>query len=609
MDYLKRRGLSDMYYQRSPAVRISYHGADGSEAIVKFRTALHKAEEGGDNRFRWRAGSKVMLYGLEDLDRIKKAGYVILVEGESDQQTLGYHRLPSLGVPGVDTWKPQWAEYLEGVDRVYSVIEPDEAGRKFRDRLGGSSLADRLYIVELGEHKDASALYLSDPENFTENIKLAFAAATPYAELKRIEEDAASREAWSECSELAKKPAILDRFADEVSRSGVAGESRLIKLLYIAVTSRLLDRPVSVAVKGPSSGGKSYLTEQVLRFFPESAYYALTAMSERALAYSEEPLRHRFLVIYEVAGMESDFQSYLVRSLLSEGCVRYETVEKTSEGMRPRLIERAGPTGLIVTTTAVKLHPENETRLLSLTVTDSQEQTRNVLASLASEEDGYSPSLRAWHTLQDWLSLGAEHQVTLPYADKLAALVPPVSVRLRRDFKAVLSLIRAHALLHQATRVRDEDGRIVAAIEDYAVVRELVVDLVSEGVDATVPPMIRATVQAVEKRYSEKGEAVNLGELARELGLDKSSASRRVRSAIDKGFVKNMEDRRGCTGRYKPNAPLPDDTEILPAPETVVEAMHRCGVASSREETEPLPAPSTAPGELITSLDEAWGEI
>ena len=46
---------------------------------------------------------------------------------------------------------------------------------------------------------------------------------------------------------------------------------------------------MSVAVKGPSSGGKSYLTGSVLRFFPEDAYHALTAMSERTLAYSEEP--------------------------------------------------------------------------------------------------------------------------------------------------------------------------------------------------------------------------------------------------------------------------------------------------------------------------------
>ena len=68
-------------------------------------------------------------------------------------------------------------------------------------------------------------------------------------------------------------------------------------------------------------------------------------MSERALAYSDEPLRHRFLVLYEAAGMEGDMQSYLIRSLLSEGRLVYETVEKTKEGMKSRLIYREGPAG------------------------------------------------------------------------------------------------------------------------------------------------------------------------------------------------------------------------------------------------------------------------
>jgi hypothetical protein len=123
----------------------------------------------------------------------------------------------------------------------------------------------------------------------------------------------------------------------------VSGEVRTARLLYLALTSRVLERPVSVAVKGPSSGGKTFLVERVLDFFLDGAYHALTAMSARALAYSEEPIKHRFLVFFEAEGMASDFATYLVRSLLSEGRLRYEFVEKTSEGLRVRLIEREGP--------------------------------------------------------------------------------------------------------------------------------------------------------------------------------------------------------------------------------------------------------------------------
>ena len=87
-----------------------------------------------------------------------------------------------------------------------------------------------------------------------------------------------------------------------------------------------------MAVKGPSSAGKSYLVEQVLRLFPESAYHALSAMSEHALVYDDTDLVHRFLVIYEAAGMNGDIPTYIIRTLLSEGRLRYTTVEKAKGG-------------------------------------------------------------------------------------------------------------------------------------------------------------------------------------------------------------------------------------------------------------------------------------
>ena len=85
----------------------------------------------------------------------------------------------------------------------------------------------------------------------------------------------------------------------------------------------------------------------------------------------------------------------------------------------------------------------------------------------------------------------------------------PVAVRLRRDFGSLLALIRAHAVLHQASRARDNKGRIVATLDDYAVVRDLVADAIAEGVGATVSETVRETVAAVAALAS--GEGVGLG--------------------------------------------------------------------------------------------------
>ena len=436
--------------------------------------------------------------------------------------------------------------------------------------------------------KDVSELYLRHPERFSDLFEQARTQGVPYLDIAESEAQERFRKAWAACEDLALTPRILERFVIDLRRCGVAGEDKVAMILFLALVSRLLEGIVSVAVKGPSSGGKSYLVEQVLRFFPESTYYALTAMSERTLAYSEEPIKHRFLVLFETAGMSGDFATYLIRSLLSEGRLRYETVEKTTEGLKPRLIEREGPTGLVVTTTAVKLHPENETRLLSLTVNDTKEQTKDVLVALA-EEDGEPPGLGRWHALQEWLE-GAEHRVTIPYAKALARLVPPVAVRLRRDFGAVLNLIRAHAVLHEATRERDAEGRIVASFADYATVRELVAELVSAGAEAAVPKTVRETVEAAQRLLESSGDnPITVTTLAETLKLDKSATLRRARAAIDRGYLKNLEDRKGRPGRLVLGDPLPEDIEVLPK----VEELRRCAAAS---ETEGIgtPPPHTA---------------
>ena len=368
---------------------------------------------------------------------------------------------------------------------------------------------------------------------------------------------------------LAEEHDILGCFTKALHRAGVVGEDRFAKLTYLCLTSRVLERPVSLAAKGPSSAGKSRVLERVLAFFPKDASYALTAMSEHAMAYSTEPLEHRFLVLYEAAGLESDFASYLVRSLLSEGCIDYETVEKVKGGgLQPRRIYRAGPTGLLVTTTRVNLHPENETRLLSVTANDTPEQTKAVLRLLACEDEDSASVAAEWPLLQSWIA-AQDNRTTIPFASALAELVPPLAVRLRRDFTTVLNLIRSHAILHQRNRPCDERGRIVAGVTDYAVVRELVADLIAEQLETTVPSALRETVAAVEALCQERPQPVSYTELAAKLKLDKSTARRRALVALDRGYLRNEETRRGQPALLVCGEPLPGDAAVLPFPDEI----------------------------------------
>lgn len=493
------------------------------------------------------------------LAAVKRGEGVFVVEGERDVHALeGEGLVATCNSGGAGKWRQEHAEPLRGAE-VVVVADRDEPGRRHATQVAASlqDVAATVDVVEPAVGKD-----ISDH----------LAAGKSVGLVVEVDEDSGStpsdtRATAQQSRELAREPRILDRLRAALASAGLVGEDEAAEILYLATTSRLLEKPVSVAVKGPSAGGKSFLVETVLAFLPDSAYYAMTGMSDRALAYSQEPLEHRMLVIYEAAGMTGEFATYLLRSLLSEGAVRYETVEKTKEGVRARLIERPGPTGLIVTTTQVRLHPENETRLLSIPVTDTPEQTKSVMLAVAGD-DRPTPDLLPWIGLQEMIA-GGERRVVIPFAKGLAELVPPAAVRLRRDFAAVLGLVKAHALLHGASRSRDEHGRIVATIEDYAVVNKLASKLVSDGIGVTVRPETRATVAAVVRLADDHSDGVPQSALVRELRIDRSAVSRRVRVAIDGGYLRNLEERKGRPHRLIVGDPLPDDLEILPSPETL----------------------------------------
>jgi hypothetical protein len=230
---------------------------------------------------------------------------------------------------------------------------------------------------------------------------------------------------------------VLELFAADWSKL-VAGEERNAKILYLVATSRLFPKAMHAAIKGPSSGGKSEIRKQALEFFPRESVLSFTSLSERALLYFQDDFEHKILSMGEAAGAEEQsFQDYLLRELMSEGVLRYQTVTKVGGEMQTVSIQKNGPVAFLVTTTKLKLHAENETRMLSLEIDDSEAQTRAVLGMVAAIEGmndkGSHIDFGPWQDFQRWLEIG-DCRVIVPYAKVLAAAIPPKAVRLRRDF-------------------------------------------------------------------------------------------------------------------------------------------------------------------------------
>lgn len=122
----------------------------------------------GGKQFVWRKGSKgnICLYGEWRLQEIKKAGWAVLVEGESDTHSLWYMGIPAIGVPGASMFKSFWTETIQGL-KLYIHKEPDTGGQTFVDKVlrglqdGGFTGTPFIWSCSAMGVKDPSDLYMA----------------------------------------------------------------------------------------------------------------------------------------------------------------------------------------------------------------------------------------------------------------------------------------------------------------------------------------------------------------------------------------------------------------------------------------------------------------
>ena len=175
--YLLHLGITE---QRAGCLQIPYHLPDGTPAPRhRLRTAL-VAKEGSH----WSKGSgEIVPYGLELLEEARKAGYLVIVEGESDCWTLWYHHFPALGLPGVEMVRTLKEAYLAGIEKLYIVREPDAAGARFvqliQQRLQAWKWPGKAYVVSLGDAKDPNELHKKNWKDFKASFQQALDRAQP----------------------------------------------------------------------------------------------------------------------------------------------------------------------------------------------------------------------------------------------------------------------------------------------------------------------------------------------------------------------------------------------------------------------------------------------
>lgn len=297
--------------------------------------------------------------------------------------------------------------------------------------------------------------------------------------------------------QIANDPMLFKKKIDIVNQLGVINERKNIGLYQLVIDSRLIPMgsagsdALAMKNSGHYGAGKSFPLFTALKLYPKSAYHLISSGSEKSLYSMEGGLKHKALILAEALALESHGKrdnelAYAIRTLVSEGHLKYQYTG-FKDKKRVTLIKKiAGPTSLLTTTIKGKLEDQLDDRMINAHPNTSAMQTKDIIEQTADTAAGNNnlvdeKNLKAWQHYHDSL---ISVEVVIPFAKDIATFVNqkgtlPISAR--RSFKRVLSGIKTMTSLHQKQRSRDAQGRFIADYSDYAIVYQLLEESFAES--------------------------------------------------------------------------------------------------------------------------------
>lgn len=170
LEFLKELGITNNEYN----MRIPYYDFNKTLIAEKYRN--HPIYP---DRFFYSKGFKTNLYGLWKLNDFSNE-YIILVEGESDAQTLWYYNIQALGVPGASNFKKEYKEVLSRFNKIYIHSEEDNGAKEFVNSICSVLPIEKCFIINskaLG-CKDPSELHINNLFDFNKLLETAISATT-----------------------------------------------------------------------------------------------------------------------------------------------------------------------------------------------------------------------------------------------------------------------------------------------------------------------------------------------------------------------------------------------------------------------------------------------
>ena len=374
----------------------------------------------------------------------------------------------------------------------------------------------------------------------------------------------------AEALKLGRHPDLAGEILRDMEKLGLIGEAGNKLIGYLTMTSRKMPDPLALLTLSGSGSGKSHLQDTILCLCPDEELIKLTSLTDRALFYKgEDSLKNKVLAVEELAGAAG--ADYAIRNLISaKKLVIESTIKNPLTGKLETQVNTVnGPTAVFQTTTNPRTDAETRSRFVVISVDESPEQTKAILAAQRQSHtrEGWRQRLAREAILkrhQAFQRLLKPLKVINPFEPLLD--YPEENLSVRRDQPKYLNLILAVTFLHQLQRPVHNDAELGDYIEttlaDIAIANELAHELFGHSLDDLSRPgreLLRLIAGHVAgKSGSASGQKAEAGAATfnrRELREAFKWGDTRLRTHLDElvemEYVVPLSGRFGQTYQYR----------------------------------------------------------
>ena len=352
---------------------------------------------------------------------------------------------------------------------------------------------------------------------------------------------------------------LIDILSEKLQETGIVGEEKKAVFLFTILLSHKMHKTLHAMVQGSSGSGKSHLIKNVADcMYGQYKIKRFTRVSEKSFYnYGMYDLQHCGIILedYDGLGEEAQLAWRELQSnekLSSSVSLKNELTGEIKSGEKYVY----GPIASLVATTRFHIYEDNQSRVFTVAIDESEAQTEKVLDYMAKKASGMitgQSEEKAITELQNIVHLLEPYPVQNSYRLHL-----PKNTQGRRRLTQMLhDFIAQITILHQHQRKREQV--LITALDDVKTAVDLMFESIVLKTDE-LDGILRQFYEKLKEYIKKKAKRENTSdcdtqftqrEIRQEFSISKSQAQRYFNELQELEYLQKSHTKSRNTFVYK----------------------------------------------------------